>query len=81
MDEAKKARLRAQVNRLFKSNPEGSTIEFVVNDEVRGEYTIPCNHYIEIDSKRPIEWLKGCLRFEVELKGIKNVKVGLRMRR
>jgi hypothetical protein len=81
MDETKKARLRAQVNRLFKSNPEGSTIEFVVNDEVRGTYDIPRNHYVEIDSKRPIDWLNGCLCFEVDLKGLKNAKVGLRMHR
>ena len=81
MDETKKAVLRKQVNRLFKSNPEGSTIEFVVNDEVKGTYDIPQNHFVTLDSKRPIDWLNGCLRFEVELKGLKNVKVGLRMRR
>ena len=80
MDETKKARLRAQVNRLFKSNPEGSVIEFVVNDEVKGSYDIPQNHFVTLDSKRPIDWLNGCL-FEVGLNGLKNVKVGLRMRR
>lgn len=81
MNKTKIAALRAQVNRLFKSNPEGSTIEFVVNDEVRGTYDIPQNHFVTLDSKRPIDWLNGCLCFEVELKGLKNAKVGLRMRR
>ena len=81
MDETKKAVLRKQVNRLFKSNSEGSTIEFVVNDEVKGTYDIPQNHFVTLDSKRPIDWLNGCLCFEVELKGLKNAKVGLRMRR
>jgi hypothetical protein len=81
MDNTKLARLRAQVYRLFKSSPEGSTIEFVVNDEVKGEYTIPENHFITLDSKSPIDWLNGCVCFEVDMKGIKNAKVGLRMRR
>jgi hypothetical protein len=81
MDETKKARLRAQVNRLFKSNPEGSTIEFVVNDEVKGTYGIPENHFVTLDSERPIDWLNIFLCFVVDLKGLKNAKVGLRMRR
>lgn len=81
MDETKKAVLRKQVNKLFKSSPEGSKIEFVVNDEVKGTYYIPINHFVSIDSKTPIDWLNGCLCFEVELKGLKNAKVGLRMRK
>ena len=77
MDETKKARLRAQVNRLFKSNPEGSTIEFVVNDEAKGTYGIPQNHFVTLGSKRPIDWLNDCLRFCVK----PGDKVGLRIRR
>ena len=79
MDETKKARLRAQVNRLFKSNPEGSVIELVINDKVSDEciYTIPHNHYVEIDSKSPIDWLNVCLCFCVK----SGDKVGLRIRR
>ena len=77
MDETKKARLRAQVNRLFKSNPEGSTIEFVVNDEVIGTYDIPENHFVTLDNKRPIDWLIGCLCFYVK----PGDKIGLRIRR
>jgi hypothetical protein len=48
---------------------------------VRGTYDIPENHFVTLDSIRPIDWLNGCLCFEVELKGLKNAKVGLRMRR
>lgn len=81
MDNTKLATLRKQVNRLFKSGPEGSTIEFVVNDEVKGTYDIPQNHFVSLDSKSPIDWLNGCVCFEVDMKGIKNAKVGLRMRR
>ena len=79
MDETKKARLRAQVNRLFKSNPEGSVIELVINDKVSDEctYTIPHNHYVEIDSKPPIVWLNICLCLWVK----SGDKVGLRIRR
>ena len=81
MDNTKLATLCKQVNRLFKSGPEGSTIEFVVNDEVKGTYDIPQNHFVSLDSKSPIDWLNGCVCFEVDLKGLKNAKVGLRMRR
>lgn len=81
MDARKKAELRKQVNRLFRSNPEGSVIELLVNDKVIGEYEIPQNHYVTLDSKTPLDWLNQTVCFEVDLKGIKNAKISVRMRK
>ena len=80
MDARKMAMLRKQVSRLFRSNPEGSVIEFVVNDKVVGEYEIPQNHYITLDSKTPIDWFNQTMCFEVDLKGIKNAKINVCVR-
>jgi hypothetical protein len=79
MNSVKTAALRKQVDQLFRSNPEGTVIEFVVNDEVKGSYEIPVNHFVTLDSKTPLNWLNGLLCFEV--KGLKNAKVNLRIRR
>ena len=81
MNTMKAAALRKQVDKLFRSNPEGAVIEFVVNDEVKGTYEIPQNHFVTLDSKTPLDWLNGCICFEVDLKGLKNAKVNLRIRR
>lgn len=80
MNSVKTAALRKQVNQLFRSNPEGAVIEFVVNNEVNGFYEIPVNHFVTLDSKPPLDWLKQCM-FDLEMKGIKNAKVNLRIRR
>ena len=81
MNSTKVAALRKQVDQLFRSNPEGAVIEFVVNDEVKGTYEIPQNHFVTLDSKTPLDWLNGCICFEVDMRGIKNPKVNLRMKR
>lgn len=81
MNSTKVAALRKQVNQLFRSNPEGAVIEFVVNDEVKGTYEIPQNHFVTLDSKTPLDWLNGCICFEIDMRGIKNPKVNLRMKR
>ncbi len=81
MNTARVTALRKQVNSLFRNNPEGSVIELVVNNKVVGDYEIPVNHYVSLDSKTPTQWLNGCICFEVDLKGIKNAKVNLQMRR
>lgn len=81
MNSTKVAALRKQVNQLFRSNPEGAVIEFVVNDEVKGTYEIPQNHFVTLDSKTPLDWLNGCICFEVDMRGIKNPKVNLRIKR
>jgi len=79
MNGVKKAALRKMVNDLFRSNPEGSVIEFVLNDKVAGSYQIPVNHFVTLDSKTPVDWLNQ-LVFEVELNSLKNPKVNLRIR-
>ena len=81
MNSVKTAALRKQVDQLFRSNPEGAVIEFVVNDEVKGTYEIPQNHFVTLDSKTPLGWLNGCICFEIDMRGIKNPKVNLRMKR
>ena len=81
MDKGKLSSLQRQVKSLFKNNQEGNVIEFLVNNEVKGEYTIPQNHYIEIDSKSPTDWLNGCICFEVELKGMSNANISLKIRK
>jgi len=81
MDARKMAMLRKQVSRLFRSSPEGSVIEFVVNDKVVGEYEIPQNHYVTLDSKTPIDWLNQTICFELELKSIRCSKVNVRVRK
>lgn len=80
MNGVKKAALRKMVNDLFRSNPEGSVIEFVLNDKVAGSYQIPVNHFVTLDSKTPVDWLNQLLVFEVELNSLKNPKVNLRIR-
>lgn len=81
MNSTKVAALRKQVNQLFRNNPEGAVIEFVVNDEVKGSYEIPYNHFVTLDSKTPLDWLNGCICFEIDMRGIKNPKVNLRIKR
>ena len=81
MNSTKAAALRKQVNQLFRTNPEGAVIEFVVNDEVKGSYEIPQNHFVTLDSETPLNWLNLCMCFEVDIKGIKNPKVNLRIKR
>ena len=81
MNSTKVAALRKQVDQLFRSNPEGAVIEFVVNDEVKGSYEIPHDHFVTLDSKTPLNWLNGCICFEVDMRGIKNPKVNLRIKR
>lgn len=81
MNTMKTAALRKQVDQLFRSNPEGAVIEFVVNNEVKGTYEIPQNHFVTLDSKTPLDWLNGCICFEIDMRGIKNPKVNLRMKR
>lgn len=80
MNGVKKAALRKQVDQLFRSNPEGTVIEFVVNNEVKGSYDIPVNHFVTLDSKTPLHWLNELLCFEVDLKSLKSPKVNLRIR-
>jgi hypothetical protein len=80
MNTVKKAALRKMVNDLFRSNPEGSVIEFVLNGEVAGSYQIPVNHFVTLDSKTPVDWLNQLLCFEVELNNLKSPKVNLRIR-
>ena len=80
MNGVKKAALRKQVDQLFRSNPEGTVIEFVVNNEVKGSYDIPVNHFVTLDSKTPLHWLNELLCFEVDLKNLKSPKVNLRIR-
>jgi hypothetical protein len=81
MNSVKIASLRKQVDQLFRNNPDGTVIEFVVNDEVKGSYDIPVNHFVTLDSKTPLHWLYELLCFEVDLKGLKKPKVNLRIRR
>ena len=81
MNTVKMAALRKQVNRLFRGNPEGSVIELVADNKVIGEYEIPQNHYVTLDSKTPLDWLNQTICFEIDLKGIKNAKVDLRVRK
>ena len=64
MEKNKAAKLRSEVNRLFKTNPEGSVIECVANGQVIGEYDIPKNHFVTLDSKTPLQWLNLLLVFE-----------------
>jgi hypothetical protein len=66
MEKNKAAKLRSQVNRLFKANPEGSVIECVANGQVVGEYEIPQNHFVTLDSKTPLQWFNLLLVFEVK---------------
>lgn len=80
MNGVKKATLRKMVDDLFRSNPEGSVIEFVLNDKVVGSYQIPVNHFVTLDSKTPVDWLNQLLVFEVDLKNLKSPKVNLRIR-
>jgi hypothetical protein len=79
ISEAKKVQLRNQAERLFNTNPEGKVIELVVNDTVYGDYEIPVNHFITIDSKDPKRWINECLCF-LELKGVVKPKLSLRVR-
>lgn len=81
MNTMKTAALRKQVDQLFRNNPEGAVIEFIVNDEVKGSYEIPANHFVTLDSKTPLHWLNELLCLEVDLKGLKKAKVNLRIRR
>jgi hypothetical protein len=81
MNTIKVAALRKQVDELFRNNQEGSTIEFVLNGEVKGSYKIPQNHYVEPDSKTPRRWFDLLLCFEVDMKGLKRPKVELRVKR
>jgi hypothetical protein len=81
MNKVKTAALRKQINQLFRSNPDGSVIEFVLNNEVKGSYEIPENHFVTLDSKTPLDWLNGMISFEVDLKGIRSPKVSLRIKR
>jgi len=81
MDARKKGELRKQVNRLFRSSPEGSVIELVADDKVVGEYEIPQNHYVTLDSKTPLDWLNQTICFELELKSIRCSKVNVRVRK
>ena len=68
MEKNKAAKLRSQVNRLFKANPEGSVIECVINGKVDENctYTIPENHFVTLDSKTPLQWFNLLLVFEVK---------------
>lgn len=80
MNNVKKAAMRRQVIKLFKSNPEGSTIEFLVNNEVYSNYKIPQNHFVPRDSKMPEDWVNGCF-FCLDMEDIKRPKVELRVKR
>jgi hypothetical protein len=72
--------LRKEANSLFKKAPEGSALEFVIDGQVYGTYDIPYNHFVEIDSKTPSEWVSGCVCFGISLKGLDNPKVEIRIR-
>ena len=80
MNASKLAKLRRQANYLFRKNPENSTMEFVINGQVYGTYTIPYDHFVEPDSKTPVEWVNGCVCFGIDYKGLDNPKVEIRMK-
>lgn len=77
MTNVRKATLRKQVDKLFRENPEGSIIECVANGRVIGDYEIPINHFVTLDSKPPVHWLK--LLFDFDIKD--GDKVSLRIRK
>ena len=77
MNGVKKAALRKMVNDLFRSNPEGSVIEFVLNDKVAGSYQIPVNHFVTLDSKTPRRWFELLCVFNIK----DGDKVELRIKR
>ena len=77
MTNTKKAALRKQVDKLFKDNPEGTTIECIANGNVIGTYKIPLNHFVTLDSKPPVHWLNLLLAFNTN----ENDKVELRVRK
>lgn len=72
--------LRRKANSLFKKAPEGSALEFVIDGQVYGTYDIPYNHFVEIDSKTPSEWVNGCVCFGITLKGLDNPEVEIRIK-
>ena len=70
MDSYRVARLREQVKRMFNTNPPGTVIQLNIGNKVCGQYEIPENHFVTLDMKTPVDWLKGALTFS-EIDGIK----------
>ena len=84
MDAKELRKLRSKVMRLFRENPEGSAIDFLVNGEQKGCYVIPHNHFVTIDMKSPKDWLNQNICFDVDLRQLKTneqLKVELRVRK
>jgi hypothetical protein len=77
MTNVRKATLRKQVDKLFRENPEGSIIECVANGRVIGDYEIPINHFVTLDSKPPVHWLNLLFVFDIK----DGDKVSLRIRK
>lgn len=66
--------LETKIKRLSKNLEKGDTFELLYDGESIAKY-----EFVEwsIDAKTPIDWLRGCLVFEVSLRGRDINKVSL----
>ena len=61
--------MEKEIRKITKRIKKGDVIKLMCNSE-----EVACYEFIEwsIDSKSPIDWLRGCLIFEIKLRG-KNI--------
>jgi hypothetical protein len=59
-------KLERQINKIAKTIKCGESINLIYDGEVIAKY-----EFTEwtIDSKAPLQWLRGCLAFDISLKG------------
>lgn len=69
-----KKQLESKIRKLSKNLEKGDTFELFYDGESIAKY-----EFVEwsIDAKAPIDWLRGCLTFEVSLRGRDINKVSL----
>lgn len=67
--------LEKKIKKIEKKIKYGDVLEFLYDGELVGSYT-----FVEwsIDSKTPLQWFRGCMCFEVALRGRTEDKVSVK---
>lgn len=60
-------KLISEVKAWGKQNAIGDVLQLEYEGQILGEYKV--SDYWYADSKTPEQWIRGCIAFEIELKG------------
>lgn len=69
--------LENKVKRITRSLEKGDAIEMLYDGECIAKYDNKYGEIFSPDTKTPLQWLRGCLVFEVALRGRDASKVEL----